>query len=759
MESSYRKLGSIFLVIVLNTALLGLIIAYDNKNISTYNPQSLVNDGQERVEEIYSVEDYLKFAESVTEDNDYNFCKVTLYADLDFSGYEDFPVIGLAGGGEEEDVSFMGTFDGNGHILSGIEVDRPGQTAGMFAKLGGIVKNLQIRNSYFHGGLCGAVAAESYEGSILNCYVDAKVIGDIGGTIAGENYDARIINCVAASDVAGENRFGKITHCYMIGQEDMEDLNRTLLELNGLYRDAEFCRWEVSERGILSSENADLLEKLTARLYIKGKKINFEAYYSEDEQKWCFALPAGYGNEELTIEAKTSKSGAEVFRRRKDEAEILFTGREYQYLIGFQTADQIDSFYITLDKDKTLEYVHANKKEEIQGHMMLLDADGGLSYETIKSFYGHGNDSWKAEKKSYNLKFDSRIDLLGMGENANYVLLAGYRKNSMMSFCVNNELTKAVGFDHAPEYRMVNLYVEGEYVGVYFLTERMEIDENRIDIDNLYEETRRVNSKSLESFEHQQWRNSETSESRHYYNVETNPEDITGGYLLELDFADYEELESRFATKYKRSKIVLKRAWYSSEEQVNYIADLWQDFEDALYSESGCNDKGKRYTDYIDMESFAMQWLMYELTMEDSLRSSVYFYKESDVTGDGLLHACYPWDVERSYIMLDQLDTFWNVDVKGGYLKALYAHEDFRETVKQVWNEKFIPAIECMTAEEALETEDGLRNLSWYEEHLEQISALEHSRWTSCDMLEKCETIRNVLTVRKDFLSLKFQEE
>lgn len=745
MWNKHRKLWVVFAVLIVNTIMLMAVIGYNKRNTST-------SDNQIQSVKIYTEEDYLAFADSVDEENNFEHYEIILYNDLDFSGYEDFPVIG-AMEDESQNISFKGTFEGNGHVIKGIHLYKSGETAALFAKLDGIVKNLRIEDSSFQGSLCGAIAAEIYEGSILNCYVDAETEGDIAGTVAGENYNGVISNCVASSNIVGKNEYGTISYCYLKGEENIEDLNNNLYHLSGSYADASFCCWKATEKGILSTEKKDLLETLTARVTIDGQETKLQGYYSEGDKQWYFALPAAYGDAEAYIEATTSQGGFESFKRNSGEKEILFTWGEAAYLIGFQTTDDIETLYITLEKGKGLEYVHANKREQIPGRMMIIDKNGKVSYETVNSFYGHGNDSWAAKKKSYNLKLDSRADLLGMGENEDYVLLAGYRKNSMMSFCVTNELTKAVGFEYAPEYRLVNLYVDGEYVGVYFLTERIEIDENRIDIGSVYAKTKEVNSKSLDTFEHEAWGDDETSQRRHYYNVETNPEDITGGYLLELDFADYEELESRFTTKYKRSKIVLKRAWYSSEEQVNYIADFWQDFEDALFSEDGYNEKGKRYTDNIDLESFAMQWLMYELSMEDSMRSSIYFYKESDVTGDGLLHACYPWDMERSYIMLDRLEKLNNAGREDDYWSAFYEHQDFREEVSRVWQEKFIPILDFMTADEPLENETGIRNLRWYTYYMAEISQLEHSRWEKTDMLQKCEEIKDILKIRKEVLT------
>lgn len=757
MGINHKKNWKIISVIIINTLLVLFIIGYDKRNITTYNTEIQMKDGENIITEIWNVEDYVAFAESVTKDNDYEYYEVTLYADLDFSGYENFPVIGVMED-VNDNMTFEGVFNGNGHTISGIHIDKPDETVGLFAKLDGVVKNLRIEDCSFRGELCGAIAAENYEGAILNCYVDANVSGDIAGDIAGLNYDGEIGNCVSSSVIAGENLYGNISHCYLVGMADLEDLNNNLYNISGKYKDATFCCWEYSEEGILSRKKADLLESLTARISIDGHEIKIRGYYAENMGKWCFALPAGYGDADLYLEASTSQGGFESFKRRNGEDEILFTWGEYYYPIQFMSAENITTLYMMLGQNQNLIDIHMDKTNRVPGRMMIIDENGQVTYEIVSGFYGHGNDSWAAQKKSYNLKFDSRVDLLGMGENEDFALLAGYRKNSLMSYGVTAELAEEVGFAFAPEFRFVNLYVGGEYVGVYFLTEKIEIDENRLDIGNLYEETKKINSKRLDNFEHITWSDEQTQEKRHYYNVEANPDDITGGYLLELDIADYEEYESRFTTENKVNKIVLKRAAYSSEEQVNYIADYWQDFESALLSETGYNAKGKRYTEYIDLESFAKQWLMYELSQEDSMFSSIYYYKESDIAGDGLLHACYPWDMERSYMRVEESDIFGKINDKGIYWGSFYKHEDFMEKAAEIWGKEFVPAITCMTAEQAIETKSGLKNLSWYRNDLSEISELENSRWISSNMLEKCELIREILNIRNTVISEEFQK-
>lgn len=510
----------------------------------------------------------------------------------------------------------------------------------------------------------------------------------------------------------------------------------------------------TSEKKTLFVDEEKSLYSLTGRLMVGEQELLLNAYCSDENDQWYIALPAGYGNEELYLEAYTEE-GFSTFKRSYGEERILFTVGEEKYLINFLCEDNIDTLYIELAKEKDLNYVHENKTEELPGRMTIINQDKIIDFATIKGFYGHGNDSWEAEKKSYNLKFDSEVDLLGMGENEDFVLLAGYRFNSLMSYCTTTEMVQEIGFAYAPEFRLVNLYVGGEYVGIYFLTEKIELDKNRIDIANIYEETKKVNSSSLDQFEYQMYLNEITEKKGYYYDIPVNPQDITGGYLLELDVADYDDNVSRFITKGRKNKVTLKRARYASEAEVKYIADFWQEFEDALLSERGINSLGKRYSEYIDMESFAMQWLLYEIAQENSMRSSIYYYKESDVTGDGLIHACYPWDLERSYTGLESPEKFWNIE-QGEYWAAFYQHEDFRKEVSRIWKNKLVPAIEFMVQEEAMENGSGFKNISWYQENCFYAAELEHTRWNETNFYEKCNFIRDNLKTRKEVLTSIF---
>ena len=109
----------------------------------------------------------------------------------------------------------------------------------------------------------------------------------------------------------------------------------------------------------------------------------------------------------------------------------------------------------------------------------------------------------------------------------------------------------------------------------------------------------------------------------------TNP----GGYLLEVDIYFYSEcswiLTSRGVT------IILKEPEFATKEQVQKIAVYVQEFEDALFSETGYNKLGKLYAEYIDLESLAKSYILdCMMVQQDMMVSSSYLYVDVEENGN-----------------------------------------------------------------------------------------------------------------------------
>ncbi|WP_286029742.1 GLUG motif-containing protein [Anaerotignum lactatifermentans] len=135
--------------------------------------------------------------------------------------------------------AYTGTFDGNGHTISGLYVDSDARYIGLFGCVGngGTIQNVGVVDSYISntknyanvGGVCGY-----NEGSIKNSYNTGevntgKVSGGTVGGVCGVNCST-IENCYntgevtgegAVSDVGGvcgENLSGTIENCYNTGE-------------------------------------------------------------------------------------------------------------------------------------------------------------------------------------------------------------------------------------------------------------------------------------------------------------------------------------------------------------------------------------------------------------------------------------------------------------------------------------------------------------------------------------------------------------
>ena len=126
------------------------------------------------------------------------------------------------------DIVFSGTFDGQGHVISGLYIDdNTDDRVGLFAftKAVAVIKNVGVINSYINGhvyagGLCGM----NY-GLIANCFNTGTVNGDsfVGG-VCGKN-EGIITDCYSTGKISAEHDVGgvcgwnegTITSCYNTG--------------------------------------------------------------------------------------------------------------------------------------------------------------------------------------------------------------------------------------------------------------------------------------------------------------------------------------------------------------------------------------------------------------------------------------------------------------------------------------------------------------------------------------------------------------
>jgi hypothetical protein len=123
-----------------------------------------------------------------------------------------------------------------------------------------------------------------------------------------------------------------------------------------------------------------------------------------------------------------------------------------------------------------------DSKDEYRNISVTVSDGGQTVLEASGRAKGRGNATWGYDKKPYKIKFDEKQGLLGFAPNKDWVLLAEYCDKSLMRTSYMCELAKTVGLPYPIHYRHVELYVNGEYLGVYVLTDQVEKKKNRVDI-------------------------------------------------------------------------------------------------------------------------------------------------------------------------------------------------------------------------------------------------------------------------------------
>ena len=172
---------------------------------------------------VYNADGLLAWAEAAKSDLSFN---CTLTADIDLTGKTWTPI----GDGVMSKYGYQGTFDGQGHRITGLAIttDNPqGESAALFGGIGGNgeVKNLQLVDVDFNviqNGVASGIAMSNY-GTITACSVtgDLSSTGGYVGGIATSNigsiigcwFDGNLTSGLGNGGIAGLN-YSTITACY-----------------------------------------------------------------------------------------------------------------------------------------------------------------------------------------------------------------------------------------------------------------------------------------------------------------------------------------------------------------------------------------------------------------------------------------------------------------------------------------------------------------------------------------------------------------
>lgn len=411
-----------------------------------------------------------------------------------------------------------------------------------------------------------------------------------------------------------------------------------------------------------------------------------------------------------------------------------------EYALKLSFADRIGTMYLVSEdpenEGRTWVEASPDKSNKAKGSMLLQNGDGSLVYSGgLTQIKGRGNSTWLSDKKPYQIKLSDKTDLLQTGAKDNasktWVLLANYSDLSNMRNSLVYDLGLELGMDFCTENEWVNLYYDGEYRGCYLLSEKVEIGSGRVDITDLEELNEEANGAvELEDLPLQTGKTANGASYRYCLGM-NSPADITGGYLLEMELSTRVEAEICWFTTRRGQNVVVKSPEFASREEMDYIATLFQEWEDALFSGGVHPETGKRYTDYVDLRSMAVCYLANELSKnQDGFRTSAFFYKDA---GQETMYMGPLWDYDITLNFNGSMRPTGFDTARGWLGGALCEMGDFREEVRSIYLKELYPLLNDVYfgAEDAATEVNALRSCLRQEELLAASMACNSLLWTN----------------------------
>lgn len=128
-----------------------------------------------------------------------------------------------------------------------------------------------------------------------------------------------------------------------------------------------------------------------------------------------------------------------------------------------------------------------SKYERVEGCEVKIIENDSVTIELgAAGIRGRGNSSWDQPKKPYNIKFDHKQGPLGMNKSKHWILLAhAYHDRTQIHNATAFEIMKIMDYPWVQDGRFVELILNGEHKGLYFLVEKIRVEKDKIDIEEM----------------------------------------------------------------------------------------------------------------------------------------------------------------------------------------------------------------------------------------------------------------------------------
>lgn len=291
-----------------------------------------------------------------------------------------------------------------------------------------------------------------------------------------------------------------------------------------------------------------------------------------------------------------------------------------------------------------------------------LDALNLAGYESIASaqapltmeIKGRGNYTWKDfDKKPYRIKLSDKQPLLGMKKSKHFALLAhADDSKAFMRNAVGFELGRLLNMAWTPVAKPVEVMLNGEYIGLYFLTETIRVDKDRV---NIVEQEDMI----------------------------TDSEGITGGWLVEIDnYRDDPHVVIKEGdSRHTDMVFTYKTPEQLSNEQKQFLVAEMERINQLVYGDKNSDELWQ----YLDIDALARFYIVQEVMDNyESFHGSCYLYREK---GEGeKWHFGPVWDFGSSFNR-DKQQLLFEGDVwHNHWIPEICKFPAFAQYVKTLWN-------------------------------------------------------------------------
>ncbi len=303
-------------------------------------------------------------------------------------------------------------------------------------------------------------------------------------------------------------------------------------------------------------------------------------------------------------------------------------------------------------------------KEDYINATYYLDNMGLSDYQSIGTktepldmeIKGRGNYSWTGfDKKPYRIKLADKQQLLGMNKSKHFTLLAhaddSNDRKGFMRNAVGFELSKLIGMTYTPDAKPLEVVLNGDYIGLYFLTENIRVDKDRVNIVEQEDE-------------------------------ETDASAITGGWLVEIDNYDTDPHITIKEGGKTTMWITYKTPEVLSYLQEQYLTQQMKLIDNLVYGDKNSNE----LWNHLDMDALAKFYIVQELTDNyESFHGSCYLHK--DIGANAKWNFGPVWDFGSSFNR-DKSQYMYQGDVwHNHWIPEICKFPAFMNRVKEIWNE------------------------------------------------------------------------